>query len=67
MARGSNARDWLHVEDHARALRLVLERGTPGERYNIGAGNERANLALVETLCDLLDARRPGSGAAPRG
>ncbi len=58
---GKNARDWLHVEDHARALRLVLERGSPGARYNIGAGNERANLALVETLCALLDARRPGS------
>ncbi len=60
---GRNARDWLHVEDHARALRLVLERGAPGERYNVGAGNERANLALVETLCALLDQRRPG--AAP--
>jgi dTDP-glucose 4,6-dehydratase len=62
---GRNARDWLHVEDHARALRLVLERGTPGARYNIGAGNERANLALVETLCGLLDARRPDAPHLP--
>ena len=56
---GSNVRDWLYVEDHARALRLVLERGVAGESYNIGGNNERSNLAVVETICDLLDEMAP--------
>lgn len=62
---GANVRDWLYVEDHARALRLVLERGRPGETYNIGGRNERTNLAVVETVCDLLDEFQP-SAAGPR-
>lgn len=57
--KGDNVRDWLHVDDHARALRAVLERGRPGETYCIGGGTELSNLDLVQQLCSLLDARRP--------
>jgi dTDP-glucose 4,6-dehydratase len=53
--KGDNIRDWLYVEDHARALRLVLEKGVPGEVYNVGGNNERTNLHVVETICDCLD------------
>jgi dTDP-glucose 4,6-dehydratase len=56
---GMNVRDWLYVEDHARALTLVLERGAVGETYNIGSRNERTNRAVVETICDLLDEQIP--------
>ncbi|SOC18167.1 dTDP-glucose 4,6-dehydratase [Rhodobacter maris] len=56
---GSNIRDWLYVEDHADALLLVLEKGAPGRSYNIGGENERTNLALVKTLCAILDRLRP--------
>jgi dTDP-glucose 4,6-dehydratase len=52
---GLNVRDWLYVEDHARALLQVLERGSIGQTYNVGGGSERTNLAVVETICDLLD------------
>jgi dTDP-glucose 4,6-dehydratase len=52
---GQNIRDWLYVEDHARALTLVIERGRPGETYNIGGRNERSNLYVVERICALLD------------
>ena len=51
---GRNVRDWLYVEDHCDALRLVLGRGLPGETYAIGGRHEMANLSLVETICDLL-------------
>jgi dTDP-glucose 4,6-dehydratase len=61
---GGNVRDWLFVEDHARALRLVAGQGRVGESYNIGGRAERTNLAVVETICDLLDARRPRAGGA---
>ncbi|SDE31756.1 dTDP-glucose 4,6-dehydratase [Belnapia rosea] len=61
---GSNIRDWLHVEDHARALVAVVEQGQVGETYCIGGRAERRNLDVVQTICDLLDERRPG--AAPR-
>lgn len=57
--RGENVRDWLHVEDHARALALVLERGRIGESYNIGGNSERTNLAVVEMICDIVDEYRP--------
>ncbi len=57
--RGENVRDWLFVEDHARALELVLTRGEPGRSYNIGGRNERSNLAVVETICDELDRLAP--------
>ena len=52
---GRNVRDWLHVSDHCRGIERVLERGTPGEVYNIGGGAESENLALVETLCAVAD------------
>jgi dTDP-glucose 4,6-dehydratase len=56
---GQNVRDWLYVEDHVRALTLVLERGQIGETYNIGGRNERQNLQVVQTICDLLDRLQP--------
>lgn len=57
--KGENVRDWLYVEDHARALRSVMERGVPGEVYNIGGGAERRNIEVVEALCALLDRLSP--------
>ena len=62
---GKNIRDWLYVEDHARALTLVLERGAAGETYNIGGRSERANLHVVTAICKLLDEMQP-SGNGPR-
>ena len=56
---GENIRDWLYVEDHADALLLVVEKGELGRSYNIGGENERSNLALVKTLCAILDDKRP--------
>ena len=56
---GGNIRDWLYVEDHADALLLVLEKGTLGRSYNIGGENERTNLELVKTLCNILDRLQP--------
>jgi dTDP-glucose 4,6-dehydratase len=53
--KGNQIRDWLYVEDHARALVRVLLEGKPGETYNIGGHNERQNLEVVHTLCDLLE------------
>lgn len=57
--RGHNVRDWLYVEDHARALESVVLNGVPGESYNIGARSERTNLQVVERICDVLDVKRP--------
>lgn len=57
--KGDNVRDWLYVDDHARALKLVFERGVPGETYNIGGHNEKTNLEVVDALCALLDRLRP--------
>lgn len=56
---GSNVRDWLYVEDHARALGLILTRGRPGESYNIGGSNERTNLHVVRQVCSWMDKLRP--------
>lgn len=56
---GANVRDWLHVEDHARALYRVLTRGLPGESYNIGGNSERTNLQVVQGICRILDGIRP--------
>lgn len=56
---GQNVRDWLFVGDHCSAIRAVLERGRPGETYNIGGNSERANLEVVKTICSLLDELRP--------
>ncbi|MGX4770607.1 dTDP-glucose 4,6-dehydratase [Bradyrhizobium guangdongense] len=63
---GSNVRDWLFVEDHARALSLVLERGKVGETYNIGGRSEQTNLAVVQQICDLLDDIAAGSTGTRR-
>lgn len=66
--KGENVRDWLYVEDHAKALAAVLTTGAVGESYNIGGREERTNLQVVEAICDLLDARVPlASGEARRG
>jgi dTDP-glucose 4,6-dehydratase len=62
--KGANVRDWLHVEDHARALEKVATEGRPGETYLIGGRAERTNLEVVEAICDLLDARRPRANGA---
>lgn len=59
---GMNVRDWLFVEDHARALVLVLARGRVGETYNVGGRNERTNIHVVRTICDLLDRMEPAHG-----
>ncbi|MQT14258.1 dTDP-glucose 4,6-dehydratase [Segnochrobactrum spirostomi] len=56
---GSNVRDWLYVEDHARALHLILSKGRPGETYNVGGRNERSNIEVVRTICATLDRLRP--------
>jgi dTDP-glucose 4,6-dehydratase len=58
---GQNVRDWLYVEDHAKALTHVIERGRIGETYNVGGRNERANLTVVQVICDLLDRFEPSS------
>ncbi len=63
--KGDNVRDWLFVDDHARALRLVLEKGRIGETYNIGGHNERTNLEVVRAICTLLDELVPDSPHAP--
>jgi len=57
--KGDNVRDWLYVDDHARALQLVFERGRPGETYCIGGRSEKTNLQVIDTLCDLLDRQSP--------
>jgi dTDP-glucose 4,6-dehydratase len=62
--KGENVRDWLYVEDHARALDLIIERGRIGETYNVGGHNERQNIEVVRRICDVLDELRPGN--APR-
>ena len=56
---GLNVRDWLFVEDHCRALRLVLERGSPGEVYNIGGACERTNIEIVRQICSVVDELLP--------
>ncbi len=63
---GDNVRDWLYVEDHARALRLVLEKGAVGDSYNIGGHNERTNIDVVRTICALLDELAPAGSPHER-
>jgi dTDP-glucose 4,6-dehydratase len=63
--RGDNVRDWLYVEDHVRALWLVLQHGRIGETYCIGGRSERTNLSVVETVCELIDELEPGSPHRP--
>ena len=62
---GQQVRDWLFVKDHCRAIERVLERGAPGEVYNVGGHNERTNLEVVKTICALLDRLAPDSPHAP--
>ena len=62
--KGENVRDWLYVEDHARALDLIAEKGEPGETYNVGGRNERRNIDVVRRICAVLDDLVPGD--APR-
>lgn len=57
---GSNIRDWLYVDDHARALWLIVQRGRLGEKYNVGGRNERRNIDVVERVCAIMDEVRPG-------
>jgi dTDP-glucose 4,6-dehydratase len=57
---GDNVRDWLFVEDHARALDVIIERGRVGETYNVGGGNERRNIDVVRRICAVLDELVPG-------
>jgi dTDP-glucose 4,6-dehydratase len=59
---GRQVRDWLYVADHCEAIRVVLERGRPGETYNIGGNSERRNLDVVHALCDTLQALAPRAG-----
>ncbi|MCW6513222.1 dTDP-glucose 4,6-dehydratase [Lichenifustis flavocetrariae] len=63
---GANIRDWLYVDDHARALLTVVEKGTPGESYNIGGRNERRNIDVVRQICVLLDEMTPDPAIGPR-
>jgi dTDP-glucose 4,6-dehydratase len=58
---GGNVRDWLHVEDHCAALLVVLQHGVPGGRYNVGAGDERTNLEIVDGICAALESIRPAA------
>ena len=63
---GKNVRDWLYVDDHCAAIRAVLERGRVGETYNVGGDAERQNIEVVNTICALLDTRRPRADGKPR-
>ena len=58
---GGQVRDWLHVDDHCQGILLVLRNGRIGEKYNIGGGNERTNIEVVDRICDLLDELRPAA------
>ncbi len=62
--KGENVRDWLYVDDHARALDLIIEKGVPGETYNVGGRNERRNIDVVRRICAVLDELLPAD--APR-
>ena len=57
--RGANIRDWLYVEDHARALHLIVSKGRPGRKYNVGGRNQRRNIDVVTRICAVLDRLRP--------
>jgi dTDP-glucose 4,6-dehydratase len=63
---GKNVRDWLYVEDHCQAIATVLHRGGPGETYNIGGWNEKPNIEIVQTICDLVDEMAPRKGPSRR-
>jgi dTDP-glucose 4,6-dehydratase len=61
---GGNVRDWLHVEDHCAGILLVLAKGRPGDKYNIGGGNERRNMEIVDRICEAAEALRPAAANA---
>ena len=63
---GQNVRDWLYVEDHCEAIATVLRRGKPGGTYNIGGWNEKPNIEIVQTICDLVDEMAPRKGTSRR-
>lgn len=63
---GAQIRDWLHVEDHARALTLIAESGRIGESYNVGGSEERSNLQVVKAICALMDELAPDAAIGPR-
>lgn len=63
---GKNVRDWLYVGDHCSAIRAVLERGAPGEVYNVGGNSEKQNIEVVQTLCSILDELSPGGAPHAR-
>jgi dTDP-glucose 4,6-dehydratase len=63
---GKNVRDWLYVEDHCQAIATVLRRGQPGETYNIGGWNEKPNIEIVHTICDLVNEMAPRPGGSRR-
>lgn len=63
---GMNIRDWLHVDDHVRALEAIERSGTPGASYMVGGREERSNIAVVTSICDLIDERLPRSDGASR-
>jgi dTDP-glucose 4,6-dehydratase len=63
---GKNVRDWLYVEDHCEAIATVLSGGQPGDTYNIGGWNEKPNIEIVQTICDLVDEIAPRAGESCR-
>ena len=63
---GRNVRDWLYVEDHCSAIRAVLSNGVVGETYNIGGNSERANIDVVNAICNIVDEMRPEPSSPPR-
>lgn len=63
---GQNVRDWLFVDDHVRALEAIIARGMPGDTYAIGGNEERTNLDVVQTICDLVDELAPSATLSPR-
>lgn len=63
---GSQVRDWLYVEDHCRAIERVIEKGVPGQVYNIGGSEEKRNIEVVEYLCDVLDEIQPSDNRSRR-
>ena len=64
---GQQIRDWLFVQDHCEAIHLILKNGKPGETYNLGGGNQPANLTIVQTICDLLDEKPKPVGGSEKG
>ncbi|HVG08187.1 MAG TPA: dTDP-glucose 4,6-dehydratase [Thermoanaerobaculia bacterium] len=60
---GGNVRDWIYVEDHCRGVLAALQKGRPGEKYNLGGRSERTNLQIVDALCEILEAERPAASS----